>query len=318
MGFLNPALYAIGKDPARYASAFHDVSVGNVVNNCGLGLQTTAGYDLTTGWGTPQCGAISAIIGATPVVTAGVSTAAQGGALICLTGKQFTPGGTVTIDYLGVPELAGTANPVQTVTSTLQVAADGTCFESDNEIQTIAGYVAAGAAGCRANGVGTVSVRVTDNSTGAIGTTTLPTRVFCRRQPRQSVRGGGGLLGSAGDAAALRERGRASARACLVRTGGLRVRPGPDPRGRRRRRVRRRSAARVHAAALHGDGRRRRKGLDRRELELLRPGRRRLLHGRPASSRVTVILTDKATGNTAKNTLDAELVFDQLQSTGLW
>ncbi len=53
VGFLNPALYAIGKGP-NYAACFHDITTGNNTN-----ASTTAeffavpGFDLCTGWGTP-------------------------------------------------------------------------------------------------------------------------------------------------------------------------------------------------------------------------------------------------------------------------
>ena len=53
VGFVNPAIYAIGKG-ANYTSNFHDITTGN---NTWSGSPTrfyaTAGYDLCTGWGTP-------------------------------------------------------------------------------------------------------------------------------------------------------------------------------------------------------------------------------------------------------------------------
>jgi subtilase family serine protease len=53
VGFLNPALYAIGES-AIYNSCFHDTKSGNNTwpgspNN----YTATTGYDLCTGWGTP-------------------------------------------------------------------------------------------------------------------------------------------------------------------------------------------------------------------------------------------------------------------------
>jgi uncharacterized repeat protein (TIGR03803 family) len=54
IGFINPALYAIGKS-SRYASTFHDTTVGNNTNGCCSTNKFYAcpGYDLCTGWGTP-------------------------------------------------------------------------------------------------------------------------------------------------------------------------------------------------------------------------------------------------------------------------
>jgi subtilase family serine protease len=54
LGFLNPALYAVAAS-ASYASAFHDITVGN--NKLGgtlPGFSAGAGYDAASGWGTPN------------------------------------------------------------------------------------------------------------------------------------------------------------------------------------------------------------------------------------------------------------------------
>lgn len=54
VGFLNPALYAIGKG-ANYASDFHDVTTGNNTNSYTYTkFFAVSGYDLCTGWGTPN------------------------------------------------------------------------------------------------------------------------------------------------------------------------------------------------------------------------------------------------------------------------
>jgi hypothetical protein len=54
IGFLNPALYAIGT-AAGYATNFHDVTVGNNTNAISpTAYVAVAGYDLCTGWGTPN------------------------------------------------------------------------------------------------------------------------------------------------------------------------------------------------------------------------------------------------------------------------
>jgi len=53
VGFLNPALYAIGTN-ASYSSCFHDITSGNNIGTNTAGLYyATNGYDLCTGWGTP-------------------------------------------------------------------------------------------------------------------------------------------------------------------------------------------------------------------------------------------------------------------------
>jgi hypothetical protein len=54
VGFLNPALYAIGQS-ADYTNCFHDITVGNNATATSGGLfPAVPGYDLCTGWGSPK------------------------------------------------------------------------------------------------------------------------------------------------------------------------------------------------------------------------------------------------------------------------
>lgn len=54
IGFLNPTLYAIGRS-ANYATAFHDITIGNNTNDSSpTNFFATVGYDLCTGWGSPN------------------------------------------------------------------------------------------------------------------------------------------------------------------------------------------------------------------------------------------------------------------------
>jgi subtilase family serine protease len=57
VGFINPAIYALAKS-SSYTSAFHDITLGNNADcqtGCGEdGFLAQSGYDLTTGWGTPD------------------------------------------------------------------------------------------------------------------------------------------------------------------------------------------------------------------------------------------------------------------------
>ena len=53
IGFINPALYAIGKG-SGYGSSFHDIATGdNTSGNSPNNFYAVVGYDLCTGWGTP-------------------------------------------------------------------------------------------------------------------------------------------------------------------------------------------------------------------------------------------------------------------------
>ena len=54
IGFLNPIVYSIGQSTA-YAADFHDIVTGDNFNTSSPNLfQATPGYDLTSGWGTPN------------------------------------------------------------------------------------------------------------------------------------------------------------------------------------------------------------------------------------------------------------------------
>jgi hypothetical protein len=63
VGWANPAIYNLAKNPAIYPRAFNDVTTGTVVNTCGFAHTTQAGYDLNTGWGTPKCDFVHALAG---------------------------------------------------------------------------------------------------------------------------------------------------------------------------------------------------------------------------------------------------------------
>jgi hypothetical protein len=187
IGFANPTIYQIGKDPARYPTSFFDVVSGAPTNLCGFNYAATKGYDLTTGWGSPRCGLLAAINGAPPSITVGVSRAAKGGPLICVDGKAFTSNGSVTIQYAGVPELADptkpfdvATTPLDVITTTQAVATDGTFRLVDNEISKVGTAVAAVVPACTSGAAsGVVSINVIDNTTGISATSTIPTKFFC-------------------------------------------------------------------------------------------------------------------------------------------
>jgi subtilase family serine protease len=53
LGFINPVLYNIGRGPSYYAD-FHDIAAGCNAGPFGCGYYATVGYDLATGWGSPN------------------------------------------------------------------------------------------------------------------------------------------------------------------------------------------------------------------------------------------------------------------------
>jgi len=66
IGWANPVLYGIGRDPARYANTFRDIGAAGsetAPNSCAFTYHSHAGYDLTTGWGSPKCALIGELAG---------------------------------------------------------------------------------------------------------------------------------------------------------------------------------------------------------------------------------------------------------------
>jgi subtilase family serine protease len=53
LGFLNPVIYSIGQSPG-YNNDFHDITSGNNNNGQGQSFNAVVGYDLVTGWGSPN------------------------------------------------------------------------------------------------------------------------------------------------------------------------------------------------------------------------------------------------------------------------
>lgn len=66
-GFVNPALYALAQS-TNYSQAFHDIQTGDNTSQDSPSLfQAVAGYDLCTGWGTPNgTNFINALLGLDP------------------------------------------------------------------------------------------------------------------------------------------------------------------------------------------------------------------------------------------------------------
>ncbi len=88
LGFMNPTLYSIGLG-VRGTTDFHDIADGST----NLYYKAVAGYDLATGWGTPNGANLLTDLGS---VSAGTGT--TGG-----TGGTGTTGGTTSSQLLGNP-----------------------------------------------------------------------------------------------------------------------------------------------------------------------------------------------------------------------
>ena len=96
VGFLNPAIYAIGKS-GIYNSVFHDITNGNNFSSSSPAkFSAVTGYDLCTGWGTPAgTNLINALLG--PAITANGSTLLAESATP--TNGVIDPGETVTVSF---------------------------------------------------------------------------------------------------------------------------------------------------------------------------------------------------------------------------
>jgi hypothetical protein len=142
VGFVNPALYTIGKG-SGYAAAFHDITTGNnFPNSRATRFSAVSGYDLCTGWGTPAGQAlINALAGQLDLLRitpdTGFTTTGAVGGPFNVTAQVFTltNSGIAALDWaivntaswLTVSPASGTltrAAPSATVTVALTPAGD--------------------------------------------------------------------------------------------------------------------------------------------------------------------------------------------------
>jgi subtilase family serine protease len=103
-GFINPAIYPLGLS-SGYAAAFHDITSGN------NGFPAVAGYDLQTGWGSPNGpGLINALVtgggGGGPVVSLSPTSLTWGKKVVgTVNGKKkvtLTNSGTASLSLTSV------------------------------------------------------------------------------------------------------------------------------------------------------------------------------------------------------------------------
>ncbi len=118
VGFLNPSVYKVGLG-SGYAQAFHDITTGN--NGSATHFPAVAGYDLCTGWGTPNGQSlINAIIPPDTLVitpTSGFAASGAAGGPFSATAQVFTltntSAGTLTwsvgnpVTWLGASSAGG-------------------------------------------------------------------------------------------------------------------------------------------------------------------------------------------------------------------
>ncbi|HUO58280.1 MAG TPA: protease pro-enzyme activation domain-containing protein [bacterium] len=125
IGFINPALYDIAFNPSNYANDYNDVTSGNNATNgtdgsCSPALSTTngtngypavAGYDLSTGLGSPKCALINALVPYAPTFT---PTFTNTPTLTATITSTYTPTNSLT----NTPTNTKTLSPTNTATNT--------------------------------------------------------------------------------------------------------------------------------------------------------------------------------------------------------
>lgn len=120
VGFLNPAIYTIGRG-GSYTANFHDITSGNNYSSSSPSLfAATTGYDLCTGWGTPNgTNLINTLAGSVVAAPLVVSNGFTIQAETC-TNNAIDPGERVTVNF--ALKNLGTANTTNLV-ATLQSSA---------------------------------------------------------------------------------------------------------------------------------------------------------------------------------------------------
>jgi subtilase family serine protease len=158
VGFINPAIYAIGKSTS-FTSDFHDITSGNNRNSAGKSFNAVVGYDLVTGWGSPIGQTmINALAGA---ATPDFSLAASPTSLSVAQGSS----GTSTISVTDLGGFAGSVSLSASGLPTGVTATFGTNPATSTSVLTLTASTTA------TTGAATVTI------TGTSGTLTHTTTV---------------------------------------------------------------------------------------------------------------------------------------------
>ncbi len=179
LGFINPALYSIGAG-SGYSAAFHDITSGN------NGFSATVGYDLATGWGSPNgAGLINALVGSP---ASGFSLSASPAAVSVVHGNAGTSTitSTVTGGFSSAITLGASGQPsgVTVGFSPSSVTGAGTSTMT----MTVASTVATGTYTITVTGTGgsithttTVTLKVTAPGSGNFTISVSPTSLSVRQ-----------------------------------------------------------------------------------------------------------------------------------------
>jgi hypothetical protein len=151
IGFINPAVYAIGKG-SSYATTFHDITNGN--NTSAMSPTeyfAVQGYDLCTGWGTPQganlinalagVGAPNILLDAAPVA---LTMTAGGEATVLLTEVAMnTANSSVSLSITNLPSgVTASFNPSSTTSNSILTLTAASTAATGTVTLTITGATA--------------------------------------------------------------------------------------------------------------------------------------------------------------------------------
>jgi subtilase family serine protease len=173
LGFLNPTLYPIAES-SSYDSDFHDITSGNNNNGKGKSYNAVTGYDMVTGWGSPNGqNLINALSGSSsPSFTLSDSPSS-------LTITQGGAGGTSTIT---VNDLGGFNGSVTLAASNLPSGVTAVFNPNPTSTTSVLTLTASASAA-----TGTSTVTITGTSGSLQATTTLALTVNASASPNFTI-----------------------------------------------------------------------------------------------------------------------------------
>jgi len=173
LGFINPAIYAIGKGTS-YTSDFHDITSGNNNNGKGQSFNAVVGYDLVTGWGSPNGQSLINALAESALPSFTLSDSPTS-----LTITQGAAGGTSTIT---VHDLNGFTGSVSLAASGLPGGVTAAFSPTSTATTSTLTLTASSTAT-----VGTVTVTITGTSGSLVASTTLALTVKAPATPNFTI-----------------------------------------------------------------------------------------------------------------------------------
>jgi subtilase family serine protease len=181
IGFINPTLYTIGEG-SSYDSDFHDITSGS------NGDSATTGYDLATGWGSPNGSALLNALAGSTTVTPGYSLSASPGSVSIVEGSSGSSTITSTVGggFDSAVSLSASGAPTGVTITFSPTSITGTGSSTMSIV--VASSAAAGTYSITVSGVSgsttektTVSLTVTAPVTGSFTISVSPTSGYLIR-----------------------------------------------------------------------------------------------------------------------------------------